>query len=116
MLVANASTFNLAAFLVGAVALIVLIVWQQYIKKIPGSLIAVVVGALAVEAFKLRVRGDHVNLPGRERAKMHADILGHIPSTRKVRLQYPEWTILFDLQISNWSWSRNEWEASLLLR
>lgn len=55
MLVANASTFNLAAFLVGAVALIVLIVWQQYIKKIPGSLVVVLLGALVVGCFSMPV-------------------------------------------------------------
>lgn len=55
MLVANASTFNLAAFLVGAVALIVLIVWQRYIKKIPGSLVVVLLGALAVGLFSMPV-------------------------------------------------------------
>ncbi len=55
MLVANASTFNLAAFLVGAVALIVLIVWQRYIKKIPGSLVVVLLGALVVGLFSMPV-------------------------------------------------------------
>jgi len=55
MLVANASTFNLAAFLVGAVALIVLIVWQRYVKKIPGSLVVVLLGALVVGLFSMPV-------------------------------------------------------------
>ena len=55
MLVANASTFNLAAFLVGAVALIFLIVWQRYVKKIPGSLVVVLLGALAVGLFSMPV-------------------------------------------------------------
>ena len=55
MLVANASTFNLAAFLVGAVALIFLIVWQRYVKKIPGSLVVVLLGALAVGLFTMPV-------------------------------------------------------------
>ncbi len=55
MLVANASTFNLAAFLVGIVALIVLIVWQRYVKKIPGSLVVVLLGALVVGLFSMPV-------------------------------------------------------------
>ena len=55
MLVANASTFNLAAFLVGAVALIFLIVWQRYVKKIPGSLVVVLLGALVVGLFTMPV-------------------------------------------------------------
>ena len=44
----NASTFQWAAFLVGIVALAVLIVWQRFVKKIPGSLVVVLVGALVV--------------------------------------------------------------------
>lgn len=48
MLIESAPTFNLAAFLVGAVALVVLIVWQRFIKKIPGSLVVVLIGALVV--------------------------------------------------------------------
>ena len=55
MLLESASTFNLAAFLVGLVGLLVLIVWQRYVKKIPGSLVVVLIGAIVVGAFALPV-------------------------------------------------------------
>ena len=40
------STFNIWAFLVGAIGLAILIFWPKISKKIPGSRIAVIVGAL----------------------------------------------------------------------
>lgn len=42
----NVSTFNPWAFLVGVIGLAILIIWPKVSKKIPGSLIAVIVGAL----------------------------------------------------------------------
>jgi len=42
----NISTLNPWALLIGAIGLAILIVWPKVSKKIPGSLIAVVVGAL----------------------------------------------------------------------
>ncbi len=42
----NISTFNPWAFVIGLVGLTILIVWPKVSKKIPGSLIAVLVGAL----------------------------------------------------------------------
>ena len=53
--VENISTFNWQAFLVGAVCLLVLIVWPYINKKIPGSLIAVIVGIAMVSGFKMDV-------------------------------------------------------------
>ncbi|MBQ8327404.1 MAG: sulfate permease [Lachnospiraceae bacterium] len=53
--VENISTFNWQAFLVGAVCLLVLIVWPYINKKIPGSLIAVIVGIAMVSGFKMEV-------------------------------------------------------------
>ena len=47
-LVKNISTANLWSLLVGAVCLAVLIVWPKISKKIPGSLIAVVIGVAFV--------------------------------------------------------------------
>ena len=44
----NISTVNWWAILVGAVSLLILIVWPKISKTIPGSLIAVVVGAVMV--------------------------------------------------------------------
>lgn len=49
------STINWQAVLVGAVALLVLIVWPKVSKKIPGSLIAVIVGTVIVSVFDMRV-------------------------------------------------------------
>ena len=44
----NISTVNLWSLLVGAISLLILIVWPKINKTIPGSLIAVVVGAVMV--------------------------------------------------------------------
>ena len=52
---ANLNTVNLQAVLIGVVALVILIVWPRFFKKIPGSLIAVVVTAAAVELLHLDV-------------------------------------------------------------
>ena len=52
---ANLNTVNLQAVLIGVVALAILIVWPRFFKKIPGSLIAVVVTAAAVELLHLDV-------------------------------------------------------------
>ncbi len=49
------STFNWQALLVGAIGLAILIVWPKISKKIPGSLVAVVVGVLVVKLFKMDV-------------------------------------------------------------
>ena len=51
----NLSTFNWQAFLVGAVALAILIVWPKISKKIPGSLVVVILGALVVNLCSLNV-------------------------------------------------------------
>ena len=48
-------TINIQAVLVGALSLAILIVWPNISKKIPGSLIAVVVGIVVVKVFKLDV-------------------------------------------------------------
>lgn len=49
------ATFNWQALVVGAVAMAVLIVWPKISKKIPGSLIAVVVGVVMVKALDMDV-------------------------------------------------------------
>ena len=49
------ATFNWQALVVGAVAMAVLIIWPKISKKIPGSLIAVVVGVVMVKALKMDV-------------------------------------------------------------
>lgn len=48
-------TVNLWSLLVGGIGLLILIVWPMINKKIPGSLIAVVVGAAIVKIFHLPV-------------------------------------------------------------
>ena len=49
------ATFNWQALVVGAVAMAVLIIWPKISKKIPGSLIAVVVGVVMVKALDMEV-------------------------------------------------------------
>jgi len=48
-------SFNLSALIVGLIALAILIVWPKISKKIPGSLIAVIVGVLIVKLFDIPV-------------------------------------------------------------
>ncbi len=52
---ANISTVNWQAVLVGCVCLAILIVWPFISKKIPGSLIAVIVGILMVKLLNMNV-------------------------------------------------------------
>ncbi len=54
-LIHNASTINYQAIIVGAVCLLVLIVWPFISKKIPGSLIAVFAGIAMVKLLKMDV-------------------------------------------------------------
>ena len=54
-IVKSIGTFNWQALLVGAAALAILVVWPKISKKIPGSLVAVVLGVVAVKAFDLQV-------------------------------------------------------------
>ncbi len=48
-------TFNYEALIVGLIGLAVLIIWPKINKKIPGSLIAVIVGVIIVKVFKMNV-------------------------------------------------------------
>ena len=57
--VAFAGTVNWQAVIVGVVCLVVLIVWPKISEKIPGSLIAVIVGIVMVKGI-----GMHVNTIG----------------------------------------------------
>ena len=54
-LVVNAATTNYQAVLIGALALVILCLSQKFLKKIPGSFIAVIVTAAIVEIFHLDV-------------------------------------------------------------
>ena len=51
----NIATINEQALLVGAVCLAILIAWPRVSRRIPGSLVAVIVGAAMVGAFNLNV-------------------------------------------------------------
>ena len=52
---ANISTFNWQALLLGLVCLAILILWPRVNDKIPGSLVAVIVGAVMVPLFGMNV-------------------------------------------------------------
>lgn len=54
-LFANISTFNIWAAVVGLISLLILIFWPKVSKKIPGSLIAVIVSAVLVKVMNLNV-------------------------------------------------------------
>lgn len=64
---ANISGFNFHAFIVGVVCLAILIIWPKISEKIPGSLIAVIVGILMVKLLKLPVNtiGDLYTISGK---------------------------------------------------
>ncbi len=51
----NISTINVQALIVGVVCLAILIIWPYISEKIPGSLIAVIVGILMVKLLKMDV-------------------------------------------------------------
>lgn len=51
----NLRTVNWQAICIGALSLAILIIWPKFFKKIPGSLIAVLVSAAVVEILKLDV-------------------------------------------------------------
>jgi len=63
----NVKTINYQALTVGAVCLLILIVWPFITDKIPGSLIAVIVGILMVKLFKMDVNtiGDLYTISNR---------------------------------------------------
>lgn len=48
-------TFNWQAFLVGMISLAIMIIWPKINRKIPGSLIAVIVGIIMVNAINMNV-------------------------------------------------------------
>ncbi len=52
---ANFHTINVQALIVGVICLAILIVWPKVSEKIPGSLIAVIVGILLVKVFHMKV-------------------------------------------------------------
>ncbi|MBP5198747.1 MAG: STAS domain-containing protein [Lachnospiraceae bacterium] len=54
-IVNNIKTVNLSALLIGFISLAILIIWPKVSKKIPGSLIAVIVSALIVKFAGLNV-------------------------------------------------------------
>ena len=63
----NLDTFNVQAFIVGAVCLAILIIWPYINKVIPGSLIAVIAGIAMVSGLKMDVNtiGDLYTISNR---------------------------------------------------
>lgn len=63
---ANIGTVNVWAVVVGVVCLLIQIVWPKVSKKIPGSLVAVIVGILMVKLLNLNVNtiGDLYEIKG----------------------------------------------------
>ena len=55
VVVSSFATINFESVLVGVIALAVLIIWPKISKKIPGSLIVVILGVVIVKAFKMNV-------------------------------------------------------------
>ncbi len=51
----NLSTTNLVSLIVGTLSVVVMIVWAKFFKKIPASLIVVLLGSLIVGVFSLSV-------------------------------------------------------------
>lgn len=54
-LVSQFHTFNIEAFIIGAVSLAVLIIFPRFIKKIPPSIFAIVISAALVKMFNMNV-------------------------------------------------------------
>ena len=63
---ANIGTINFQAVIVGVVCLLILVIWPRFFKKIPASLIAVIVGILMVKVVGLKVNtiGDLYQING----------------------------------------------------
>ena len=55
-IISNIATFNWQAFAVGAVCLLIMIVWPKITAKIPGSLIAVIAAVLMVKLLNMDVK------------------------------------------------------------
>lgn len=67
----NMTTVNYQALIIGAVSLAILIVWPKFFKKIPGSLVAVIVSAVIVKLLNM-----NVNTIG----SLYPDISNKLPS------------------------------------
>lgn len=64
--IGSMATINYQSVIVGLIGLLILIVWPKISKKIPGSLIAVIVGVVLVKALNLKVNtiGDLYTISG----------------------------------------------------
>ncbi|MDD2972004.1 MAG: sulfate permease [Lachnospiraceae bacterium] len=80
--IAHIGTFNVQAVVVGVVCLGILILWPKVSKKIPGSLIAVIVGILMVKGLHMQVNtiGDLYDISNRLPAF-------HMPSIQLVTIK-----------------------------
>lgn len=66
-LVANASTFNADALIIGAVSLAIIFIWPKIFDKIPASLLAIIASVVLVKAFDMDVNtiGDLYTISGK---------------------------------------------------
>ncbi len=55
VLIASASTVSIPALLIGLLSIAVIIIWQKFKTKIPGSLVALAVATLVAQLFHLEV-------------------------------------------------------------
>lgn len=62
--IANIDTFNWQAAVVGIVCFAILIIWPKISQKIPGSIIAIIVGVLMVQLLHLDVKTIDTQYPG----------------------------------------------------
>ena len=51
----NLHTFDLSSFMIGMIALLIIIFWPKISRKVPGSLIAIIVSTVMVQYFHLHV-------------------------------------------------------------
>ena len=85
-------TFSLGALLVGAVSLLILIVYPKLEKRVPASLIAVIVGALMVAFIpglgdKVYTIGELYTIPS---GLPHVDFAGMEFSIAKIKAVFPD--------------------------
>jgi len=53
--ITNITTLNINEIIISAIAFITIFIWQKFVKKIPGSLIAIIVTTIVVQLFNLNV-------------------------------------------------------------
>lgn len=87
-LYANISTINVQAIIVGAVSLAILIFWPKVSKKIPGSLIAVIVSAALVKILSMNVNTIGSLYPDISNKLPHFTVTASTFSMANIRSQF----------------------------